>query len=186
VKAILFDIDNTLLLKCPGIPEKWRQVLDDNGIAVSLSDAQRAFAECEMWVGEKTRRENQSGIRLSDEEFVDGVMNCCTRFLGVPAIFKDVLADVWAGRYPFEYIIAPGAFEMLDALRERDILLGIVSNNRSYIRNVLEKLKLTRYFQAIVISNPDTPVWTGSKQGFSAVCLPAGLYHLPAQTHTSK
>jgi len=152
VKAVLFDIDNTLLMKSPGIPEKWQQILHNSGIEVPLADAQRALAECEMWVGEQTRRENENGVRMSDEEFLDGVMSCCIHSLGVPTRFKVVLADVWAGRYEIEYKIAPGAIETLDALRARGIPLGIVSNNRSSIRRVLAEMKLAEYFQTIVIS----------------------------------
>ena len=73
MKAVLFDIDNTLLLKAPGIPQKWRDVLLEYGIERSLEDTQRAFAECEMWVGRQTQRENATGIRLSNEAFADGV-----------------------------------------------------------------------------------------------------------------
>ena len=83
MKAVLFDIDNTLLIKTPGIPQKWRDVLRDCEIGISLEDAQRAFAECEMWVGRQTQYENTTGIRLSDQAFADGVMNCCVQSLNV-------------------------------------------------------------------------------------------------------
>lgn len=45
MKAVLFDIDNTLLMKRPGIPEKWREILKARDIQISLTDAQRAFAK---------------------------------------------------------------------------------------------------------------------------------------------
>ena len=85
MKAVLFDIDNTLLIKKPTVAEKWYEVITAAGYPVTMQAAQRAFAECEMWVGEQIRRENETGVRLCDEDFKAGVMGCCLGALGVGA-----------------------------------------------------------------------------------------------------
>lgn len=69
MKAVLFDIDNTLLVKRPAVAEKWREVLNEAGCLVSESAVQRAFAACERWTGEQVQRENRTGLRLSDADF---------------------------------------------------------------------------------------------------------------------
>ena len=46
-----------------------------------------------------------------------------------------------------------GVFEVLEELRKRSIKLGIVSNNNASVRNALSKLKLTPYFESIIISD---------------------------------
>ena len=106
MKAVFFDIDNTLLIKKPGIPAKWREVLCDAGYNVTEDDAQRAFAECEMWVGSQTAIENKTGIRLGDEDFFNGLMGCCTDAFGLPVKTSDILAPIWAGRYEKRYELA--------------------------------------------------------------------------------
>lgn len=152
MKAVLFDLDNTLLIKRPSVAEKWYEVLFENGYCVTKSDVRRAFAACEMWVGEQTRRENESGIRMSDEAFLNGVMGCCVAELGIDDGAMRLLAPVWMGDYPKQYELAEDAEEVLETLHARDVLLGIVSNNHSGIRKVLEEMNLTKYFRAIVIS----------------------------------
>ena len=152
MRAVLFDIDNTLLIKRPTIAEKWYEVLNAAGYAVSAQAAQRAFVECEMWVGEQIRRENETGIRLSDEDFKAGVMGCCLSALGVGEETTDMLAAVWVGKYDMEYALADGALRLLERLSSRGIRLGIVSNNRPTVRETIDDMGLTKYFGTIVIS----------------------------------
>ena len=153
MKAILFDIDNTLLMKSPSIPEKWCEAFSGEGYNITLDDAQRAFAECELWVGRQTQLENATGIRMSDEEFKYGVINCCLSSLKVPAIFSDIVADIWIGRYEKHYRPAEGTAECLDELCHRGLKTGIVSNNYSSIRAVLRETGIDKYFKTIVISD---------------------------------
>jgi len=152
MKAVLFDLDNTLLIKRPTIPEKWREVLRHAGYNVDLRDTERAFAECEMWVGAQIRRENETGVRLSDEDFREGVIGCCTGALGLDRTAIDLLAPVWMGKYEMRYEIARGALRLFEHVRNRGMLLGVVSNNRPTIRDVLSQLGLLEYFDVVVIS----------------------------------
>jgi len=152
MKAVLFDIDNTLLIKRPTIAEKWHEELVRAGYSVSRDDAERAFAECEMWVGRQTHIENMTGIRLSDEDFLKGFMECCLEAFGVSANAADILANVWVGKYEKHYEPSEGAVECLESLRRKGIKTGIVSNNYSSIRNVLAETGLLEFFTAIVIS----------------------------------
>ena len=117
-----------------------------------MQAAQRAFAECEMWVGEQIRLENETGIRLSDEDFKAGVMGCCLGALGVGAEATDMLAAVWVGKYDMEYAVADGALPLLEWLSGRSMRLGIVSNNRPSVRKILDDMGLTKYFGTVVIS----------------------------------
>ena len=152
MKAILFDLDNTLIVKSPTIPEKWRAALCDAGHCVSSDDTLRAFAECEMWVGRQIQLENETGVRMSDKDFLNGVMGCCTDTLGLEKKAGELLAPIWAGRYAKEYRLMPGAKETLERLKARGLRLGIVSNNNAAIRSTLEGLGIIRLFDAIVIS----------------------------------
>ena len=152
MKAVLFDLDNTLLIRKPTIPEKWHEVLNEAGYVVDPSDTERAFAECEMWVGQQIRRENETGVRLSDEEFKEGVMGCCIDALGVGREAIDILAPIWVGKYEKTYVLSSDTVRLLEQLRGHDVKTGIVSNNRPEIRGLLEDLGLLEYFDTIVIS----------------------------------
>ena len=68
--AIFFDIDNTLLLKKPSIPEKVHEAV---GPGYTLSAVEKAYAASELWQGEQVKRENETGVRMPDEEFVANV-----------------------------------------------------------------------------------------------------------------
>ena len=152
MRAVLFDLDNTLLIKSPTIPKKWYEVLRGAGYGVELHETERAFAECEMWVGAQIRHENETGVRLNDEEFKEGVMNCCIGSLGLGRAAIDLLAPVWMGKYEMGYEIAVGALRLLEHLRNRGFLLGIVSNNKPQIRQTLSDLDFIKYFDVVVIS----------------------------------
>ena len=153
MKAVLFDIDNTLLIKRPTIAEKWHKELNRAGYCVSKDDAERAFAECEMWVGHQTHIENVTGVRLSDAEFMNGFMECCLSAFGISADAADILADVWIGKYDKHYETSYGAVKCLEALRRRGIKTGIVSNNYSSIRKELMENGLEKFFSVIAISD---------------------------------
>ena len=152
MKAVLFDIDNTLLIKKPTVAEKWCDVLCGNGFDIAAKDTQRAFAACEMWVGHQVQYENATGERLSDEAFLNGVMQCCIDSLGLDASAIPLLSPVWKGEYEKNYALAPGALELLRKLKKQGIAMGIVSNNTSSIRQVLTAMGLSEYFETIVIS----------------------------------
>ena len=152
MKAVLFDLDNTLIMKQPTIPDEWHRVLSEGGFDVSVEDVHRAYAACEFWAGEQTLIENKSGVRMSDDEFLHGVINCCITHLKLPDSMKDLLIPAWIGDYQKQYMVLEGVYEVLQKLRERKLLLGIVSNNRASVRSVLEELKLSDYFSTIVIS----------------------------------
>ena len=153
MKAVLFDIDNTLLIRKPSIPEKWHEEIVHSGHIITLDDAERAFAECEMWVEHQTRLENETGIRMNDDEFKKGVINCCLNSLGAPESVSDIIANIWIGRYEKHYELSPGAAECLDELCRRGIKTGIVSNNYSSIRAVLRDTGIDAFFSTIIISD---------------------------------
>ena len=152
MKAVLFDLDNTLLIKRPTIADKWREDLCKAGYSVTKNESERAFALCEMWVGEQICRENETGVRLSDKEFLSNLMNRCIEVLGIDSSAEDIIVNGWIGRYEKTYEIAKGTHRLLDYLLSRDVLIGIVSNNTSEIRKVLDELNLTQYFSVIVLS----------------------------------
>lgn len=63
-RAILFDIDQTLLLKKPSTTEMVLETVLRYDPAVTMEAVQQAYAASELWQGEQIRKENETGVRM--------------------------------------------------------------------------------------------------------------------------
>ncbi len=152
ISCVLFDLDNTLLLKEPSLPEKIWEVVSSVSPEVSQETVEKAYAASELWIGKQIQKENETGVRASDEEFFAGVLSSYRRFLPLNEELTDRLLPVLYGKYPMEYQVTPHARETLRHLSEKGYFLGIVSNNHSQVRETLSTLELTDYFNSVIIS----------------------------------
>ena len=112
----------------------------------------RAWAEGEFWQGEQIRRENATGVRLSDEEYLEGLLAVYGRFFPLEQGLRGELTELFLGRFSGEYALAPGAEELLEALGRRHIPAGVVSNNRPAARGELDRLGIGGCFACVVLS----------------------------------
>lgn len=151
-RTVFFDIDNTLLWKRPGIPEKVYETVIEYGPQISLEDVERAYAQSELWQGRQVMKENETGIRMPDEEFAAHVAGVYRESLNLDQKAFQAVIQVLSRDYRQEYSLAPGAAELLDRLREQGVSLGIVSNHHTGIRRVLEEMGIAGYFDPVVIS----------------------------------
>lgn len=152
ISCVLFDLDNTLLLKKPSLPEKVWEVVSCVHPEVPMEAVERAYAASELWQGRQIQKENETGVRASDEEFLAGMLSAYRQFLPLDKGLTDRLLPVFYGKYPMEYQAMSHAKETLEHLKEKGYFLGIVSNNRPQVRETLSALKLTGYFDSIIIS----------------------------------
>ena len=148
----LFDLDQTLLLRTPTIPQKLQEVLDELGMPHDRDDVDRAFAQCEYWIGEQTRKENETGVRMSDEAFLAALTDRYQRMLHIPEEDLPALQAVLCRQYTQTYTLMENAADVLQCLKGKGLKLGIVSNNYASVRQTLDDLALTSYFDCIVIS----------------------------------
>ena len=152
IECVLFDIDNTLLMKRPSIPEKVYETARTFLPGLAFEDVERAYAQSELWQGEQIQRENETGARMPDEEFLKNIFGVYRNALGLPEKALGELRGVFMRNYFMEYEPAFGAVETLERLKSRGLKLGIVSNNTPEVRAHLAELGLDRFFQSIVIS----------------------------------
>lgn len=150
--CILFDLDQTLILRTPTIPQKLHEVMEKLGISHTAAQVDKAFADCEYWIGEQTTLENQTGIRMSDEVFLAKLTELYQQALSIPDDGVPALQTVLCRQHASTYTLMPGAEAVLSALRKAGFTLGIVSNNYSSVRSTLVSLALPPYFDCIVIS----------------------------------
>lgn len=152
ISCVLFDLDNTLLLKKPSLTEKIWELVRSNHPEIVMEAVERAYAASELWQGRQIQKENETGVRASDEEYFAGVLSVYRQFLPLNGEEADRLFSVLSGKYPMEYQSMPYAEKVLGQLKEKGYFLGIVSNNRPQVREILEHLGLIGYFDSIVIS----------------------------------
>lgn len=150
--CVLFDLDNTLLLMKPSLPEKVLEVVSSIHPEVSMETVEQAYAAAELWQGRQIQKENETGVRASDEEFFAGVLSAYRQFLPLDDSLSEQLFSVLSRNYAMEYQLVLHAKEILDCLKHKGFHLGVVSNNRPQIRQTLSDLGLTPYFESIVIS----------------------------------
>lgn len=150
--CVLFDLDQTLLLRTPTIPQKLHTVLTELGIHHTLDLVDKAFADSEYWIGEQTTIENRTGIRMSDDEFLTKLIAFYQQVLHIPEEGIPAIQTVVCRQYTRTYTLMPDAEMVLAELKKKGLKLGIVSNNYTTIYETLSELGLMPYFDCIVIS----------------------------------
>ena len=153
-KAYLFDLDNTLLIKRPTICERIVQIFNDCGRSVKMDEVSRAYAMTESWQGAQIEKENKTGVRMSDEEYLSNLLAIYDSVLNIDndTSIIEPLTEALYGRYAKNYCLADCAIETLEKLKNDGLKLGIVSNNHSAIRSIICDLTIDRFFDAIIIS----------------------------------
>lgn len=151
-QAVFFDIDNTLLFKQPGISEKVFEIVSAHTPDVEREAVERAYAASELWQGQQIMKENETGVRMPDEEYIAHMAGVYGRILKLESAVVQELAEKFTQGYENQYILAPDALEILERLRESGMHLGIVSNNHGKVRNVLEEMGIAHFFDPVIIS----------------------------------
>ena len=80
-QAVFFDIDNTLLFKQPSISEKVFEIVSAHMPDVAREAVERAYAASELWQGQQIMKENETGVRMPDEEYIAHVAGVYGRIL---------------------------------------------------------------------------------------------------------
>lgn len=150
LNCILFDIDNTLLFKTPSLPEKVFSLVSQGHPEIDMETVERAYAASELWQGIQIKNENDTGVRMSDESYLNGVLAVYAQFLPMDGIDTTSFGKLLAGKC--EYSLVPDVLQVLVELKKKSYPLGIVSNNHPEIREVLREHGLNDFFDTIVIS----------------------------------
>lgn len=152
LKCVLFDLDNTLLLKKPAIPEQVFNLVLREHPETAFEAVEKAYAASELWQGKQIQKENETGQRMSDEEYLRNVFDVYRRYLPLEQRDAEDFLSIFTGNSSKSYELAPGAPEVLSLLKKEGVKLGVVSNNRSTVRQVLADLAIAAFFDCIVIS----------------------------------
>ncbi|CAI08487.1 phosphoglycolate phosphatase [Aromatoleum aromaticum] len=148
VRAVLFDLDGTLLDTIADLAEGANRMLAE------LGRPTRPLAEIHSFVGKGiphlVRRCMTENARASEAEIESAVM-----------VFRRHYSEV-NGRHTTIY---PGVAETLDAMRAMNLRLACVTNKAgAFTLPLLERMRLDRYFDAVVsgdtlpVKKPDPAV----------------------------
>lgn len=152
VKCVLFDLDNTLLLKKPTLVEQVFGLVSRKHPETELQAVEEAYAASELWQGRQIQKENETGQRMSDEEYQQNVFEVYRRYLPLEQRDAEDFFLIFTRNYSKSYELAPGALDILSLLKQKGLKLGVVSNNHSKVRQALSDLQIASFFDQIVIS----------------------------------
>jgi putative hydrolase of the HAD superfamily len=154
IDAVLFDAGGTLIDLSPSKAEVFKRVLGESGFDAPLEKVATLVAEAERKFDEHASELDgidEGGFWQEYDKFVMdrlGYKGDWLRFSkDLSKEFERVIPQVesWA-----EY---PDARPLLDELRERKFKLGVISNATDLVEKVLSNLRLTEYFDLIVVSD---------------------------------
>lgn len=150
-KAILFDLDDTLLDHSGSIDSSWQFALDRAAVilpGVERDELMRAIraSGAEYWTA--NHREGRLNLRMGRRHTVAGAL----RALGQDEAHAAELADIYHEARESSYELFPGAMDTLEALRTRGIKLGLITNGEALLqRSKIERFDLARHFDHIQI-----------------------------------
>jgi putative hydrolase of the HAD superfamily len=144
IQAVTFDVGGTLIAVWPSVGHVYAEVAARHGIkGLSAASLDRRFTAA--W-----RAAEHFSYSLSDwAALVDATFRGLTDRPPSQTFFTELYAcfsttEAWR--------IYDDVIPTLDALAARGLKLGVISNWDERLRPLLERLKLARYFEAIIVS----------------------------------
>ena len=173
-EAIIFDLDGTLRVSSPRFMDALFDTLKEMGYPIR----REAWKHAEPWVHYYWARSPE--LQLDLETHGDGQL--WLRFIhrllqegGLDASLEDAQAviDAFSEAYHPTSVLMPGAKDTLNALREKDVTLGILSNRREPFQEELQHLGIADYFD-FTLAAGEVGVWKPDPNVFFAALERAG------------
>lgn len=155
--ALLLDLDDTILSDSLNAAACWERVCDAYAAefaAYSAAQALQAINDYRTWYWSDPQRHREGRLAL-DAARAHVVSQALCR-LGLPeqrakTLGARIAADFSAMRDASMEPL-PGALETVEALRERDVRLALLTNGAAAAqRRKIERFDLARYFEVIVV-----------------------------------
>ena len=152
MKALLLDLDDTLLAYSAGVDDSWAQACGAAALPVEAATLLAALAETRtwFWTGDPARhaRERVNMLGAWTKIVAEALTRCgCADDALAAAIARD-----FAARRREAMRLFPETRAFLDALRARGLPLALVTNGDAVQqRDKIERHDLARYFDAILI-----------------------------------
>ena len=154
--VILFDVGDTLIELSPNIADIYSERMVSMGIVVSDAQKRSMGNQIETVSRAQIRNEVNGAPRMSDEDFEMMLAKEMLKFVCPTSTKEDI--DRQLGhliKTPLrkqELVLISNVIKVLSELKERSYRLGIVSNHKKWLPDLLAKLGILRYFECIVVS----------------------------------
>ncbi len=182
-KAILFDLDDTILASTTLASDIWRRVCDQIAPRIAGLGTTELFEAIERerelyWGNPDLHRRGRLNPMLASKEVPQGALEK----LGIndPSLAIEIGDAYQAGREDLIHLF-PGALDVLGRLRERDVSLALITNGNADVqRGKVERFGLASFFDCILIEGqfgmgkPDERVYLHAMGHIDA--LPSGTW----------
>ena len=153
IRAVFFDVGATLAYPHPSFHAVIARVLGEHGVEVTAE--QVLAAEPKVWEAVESYQRQGGYFTRSDEEsrqFWYWIYETFLRLLGVPEP-RDLPQRLYGEFIRHEtYRLYPDSLPALQALHQRGVLLGVISNWEEWLEQLLLHLEIARYFGVTIIS----------------------------------
>lgn len=153
-KGILFDLDDTIIAYTPVVEPTWRRICEEYAGAGRVPEANilfRSVREASSWFWSdkerhRTGRNNLNAARRHILEIAFQNMNIPDRGLARE------IADAFSEQREEAVYLFEGALETLEYFHSRNVALALITNGEAgKQRNKIQRFRLERYFDAILI-----------------------------------
>lgn len=157
IRTIFFDAGFTLLRPYPSTPEICQQVCQQLGLHIHLDEVKQRMIDAEDYYLRHMRlhRQTWSSDATINEFWTGYYMNLLRPFLeehDEVSLYQLAAAINEEFEKHTSWETYPDVLPTLDALRSRDYTLGVISDWGVSLGPILRNLKLTRYFDTLLIS----------------------------------
>lgn len=172
LQAVFIDAGNTLLYEKPSRFEIYAQAARRRGLDVA-SDRMR---ELMHRAHRELPREIDGAFRYSEGWFSSYLCTIFHEHLGLSRSDLPALSEEIFGRFadPATFALFPGAIELLEGLRRRDLRVGIVSNWSQRLPGILEGVGVSQRVDFVLASAIER-VEKPSPEIFHRACARAGV-----------
>lgn len=173
IRAVTFDVTHTLI-HCPRLGEIYAEVLGRHGISVPAPEAGRLVRLVwqELACAADPARDRFTSHPEGPQGWWKRFLERLCEHLEVPAPSRFAAAELFARFARAEaWEVYPDVEATLGALRARGLRLGVISNWDPRLPDVLDRLDLARFFDAVVYSSavgaekPDCRIFLAALRG---------------------
>jgi putative hydrolase of the HAD superfamily len=153
--AVLLDAGGTLIEARPSPAEVYAQVLSRWGPAVRTEDVEPAFRRAwqELTQAHPPGLDRYHQLKGGEWAWWGALLRRVLGEISHPAPWGPVLEELFSAfSNPDLWYVFPEVHEVLGSLQDRGLHLGVVSNWDSRLPALLERLDLTRHFDAVLVS----------------------------------
>jgi putative hydrolase of the HAD superfamily len=171
-RAILFDLDDTLLDDSGGVTELWCEVTFSVVTETGSGRAQELLDEIErirtrFWNDPERHRDGRQDLRAATRGIV---AEAAESVYGSPRPeLAATIAERYRDRRDASIALLPGALQTLDQVRDRGLRTALITNGSAPAqRGKIERFNLAGYFDYILIEGeygigkPDPAVYTAT------------------------